>query len=161
VHFVATGCGEEDGMKVEEIAVATSGLDAAAFATSYPHRALVLSASPLPTEPTSDSEVLFLVKSERNPLRGMIAIGRAAENDVVIDHVMVSKRHATLSIEAAGWKIMDLGATNGTFVDGTRLTPFVAYPIKSGARISFGECHARYLDEVGMFEVVHRVHVAV
>ena len=48
-------------------------------------------------------------------------IGRAAENDVVVEDSLVSTRHVTVTLDADGWRIRDLETTNGTFLDGNRV----------------------------------------
>ena len=50
-----------------------------------------------------------------------IRIGRAPDNDVVVDDILVSRYHAELLASAAGFEILDLGSHNGTFVDGRRI----------------------------------------
>jgi ABC-type multidrug transport system ATPase subunit len=51
--------------------------------------------------------------------RPKIRIGRAPDNDVVVDDMLVSRHHAELLITAgAGYEIVDLGSHNGTFLDG-------------------------------------------
>jgi two-component system response regulator AtoC len=54
------------------------------------------------------------------PSTGTLTIGRAARCDVVIDSGSVSRHHANL-IVGADVEIEDLGSSNGTFVDGTRI----------------------------------------
>jgi ABC-type multidrug transport system ATPase subunit len=49
-------------------------------------------------------------------------IGRAEDNDVVVDDLLVSRRHALLRITEGGWELEDLGSANGTFVNGHRIT---------------------------------------
>jgi cytochrome P450/NADPH-cytochrome P450 reductase len=49
-------------------------------------------------------------------------IGRAPDNDIVIDHAPVSRHHAELRIVAGQLRIVDLGSSNGTFVNGQRVT---------------------------------------
>jgi ABC transport system ATP-binding/permease protein len=47
-----------------------------------------------------------------------LRIGRAPENDVVLDYEMVSWHHARLILEASGAiRLEDLGSTNGTFLN--------------------------------------------
>ncbi|MCV7009830.1 ATP-binding cassette domain-containing protein [Mycobacterium gordonae] len=48
-------------------------------------------------------------------------IGRAADNDVVVTDVLVSRYHAQLSPAPAGAQIRDLNSINGTFVNGVRV----------------------------------------
>lgn len=47
-----------------------------------------------------------------------LRIGRAEDNDVVLDDSHVSKHHAELRHSAHGWDIRDLGSSNGTEVNG-------------------------------------------
>ncbi|MGB7590818.1 MAG: ATP-binding cassette domain-containing protein, partial [Terriglobia bacterium] len=50
-----------------------------------------------------------------------ITIGRDASNDVVIDHPVVSKRHAEIIKQDGKVILVDLGSTNGTFVNGIKV----------------------------------------
>ncbi|WP_250550580.1 ATP-binding cassette domain-containing protein [Pseudonocardia sp. H11422] len=49
-------------------------------------------------------------------------IGRLTGNDVVVDDLLVSRRHAVLHRGAAGWRIRDLGSANGTYLGGRAVT---------------------------------------
>lgn len=50
-----------------------------------------------------------------------LTIGRLPDNDVVLDDLLVSRRHAALVRRAdSTWELVDLGSDNGTFVNGTR-----------------------------------------
>ncbi len=49
-------------------------------------------------------------------------IGRSSSCDIVLSEVSVSGRHARLTPELDAFRIIDLGSTNGTFVNGERLT---------------------------------------
>ncbi|MGH9277056.1 MAG: FHA domain-containing protein [Acidimicrobiales bacterium] len=51
-----------------------------------------------------------------------VAVGRANDNDVVIDDAATSRRHLVFERLAAGWSVRDLGSTNGTTVNGAALT---------------------------------------
>lgn len=59
---------------------------------------------------------------------GKITIGRAPDCDQVIDHPMVSGRHARLTMKEGGWLLEDLGSANGTYLNGDRVTA----PVKIG-----------------------------
>ena len=50
-------------------------------------------------------------------------IGSAPACDIQVQEVTVSSRHCRLTRKGAGFVVEDLGSTNGTFVDGVRLTP--------------------------------------
>ena len=55
-------------------------------------------------------------------------IGRAADNDVVLDDPTVSNHHARLSWSGAALVIEDLSSANGTFVDGQAVKSVRARP---------------------------------
>jgi hypothetical protein len=72
------------------------------------------------------------------PLEGdQLIIGRDSVNAVAINDAEISRKHARLTFQGGKYVIEDLGSTNGTFVNGQRLSgPFV---LKSGDVVSFGE----------------------
>ncbi|HEX6872287.1 MAG TPA: FHA domain-containing protein, partial [Micromonosporaceae bacterium] len=51
---------------------------------------------------------------------GRISIGRAMSNDIVVGDLMASREHAELLVGRGGVEIVDLGSSNGTFVNGHR-----------------------------------------
>jgi ABC transport system ATP-binding/permease protein len=52
-----------------------------------------------------------------------LRIGRADDNDVVIDDLLVSRHHAELRRDQhGGWQLVDIGRRNGVFVNGRRVT---------------------------------------
>lgn len=55
------------------------------------------------------------------PLDRTLTIGRAKENDVVLSDPRVSRRHARIEAGAGTATLVDLGSTNGTFVNGERV----------------------------------------
>ncbi|MGW4118713.1 FHA domain-containing protein [Nocardia sp. NPDC004711] len=53
---------------------------------------------------------------------GTLRIGRAADNDIVVPDLMVSRHHAELQVIAEGkYRVVDLDSHNGTYVNGHRI----------------------------------------
>lgn len=50
-----------------------------------------------------------------------IGIGRAADNEIFLDDVTVSRKHARFSFDGDSWTIHDLGSLNGTYVNRSRV----------------------------------------
>ncbi len=50
-----------------------------------------------------------------------LTLGRSPDNDCVLTHDSVSRRHARIRNEGARWIVEDLGSKNGVRVDGTRV----------------------------------------
>jgi len=53
----------------------------------------------------------------------ILRAGRLATLEIVLDDSSVSRRHAEIRATDKGWRVRDLGSTNGTFLNGTRLGP--------------------------------------
>jgi len=54
--------------------------------------------------------------------RPVLTVGRHQENDIVIDHLGVSGKHARVAVEGQSVVLTDLQSTNGTYVNGRRVT---------------------------------------
>ncbi|MCH0538741.1 FHA domain-containing protein [Streptomyces sp. MUM 203J] len=67
-----------------------------------------------------------------------ITLGRAHDSTIVLDDDYASSRHARIYPDHDGqWIVEDLGSTNGTYLDRTRLT--TPTPIPLGAPIRIGK----------------------
>lgn len=80
-----------------------------------------------------------LVFEVRGPV---VTIGRADHNDIVLTNSSVSSRHAELQrTRDGGVKLVDLGSTNGTTVNGVRIT---TVNLRDGDLIEVAEVRLQY-----------------
>jgi pSer/pThr/pTyr-binding forkhead associated (FHA) protein len=74
-----------------------------------------------------------------------INVGRAADNDLPLDHPSISKVHSAMRMNSDGTIIIaDTGSTNGTFVNGRRIAYGEARAIETGDTIAFGDVEVRF-----------------
>ena len=87
---------------------------------------------------------VFLYRESRNRVNVLrdveltipvVTIGRASLNRIHLEHPTVSSRHAEVRKVDGGFELVDLGSTNGTFVNGQRITQTLLQPRD---RISLG-----------------------
>ena len=57
-----------------------------------------------------------------------LIVGRAVNSDVPIYDPTISRQHAQVSLQNGGVLVKDLGSSNGTFLNGSRITEAVAAP---------------------------------
>jgi len=55
-----------------------------------------------------------------------VVVGRAVTSDVPIYDPTISRRHAEVSLTEGGVKVKDVGSSNGTFLNGARITEAIA-----------------------------------
>lgn len=71
------------------------------------------------------------------------SVGRHPESTIYINDHFVSARHAQLAWGPSGWLLTDLGTTNGTYVNGQRISGSVS--IASGDILRFGRVQASFI----------------
>jgi hypothetical protein len=76
------------------------------------------------------------LRGTRLPIAGPIVIGRSPGADIVIADDFISARHARVTPAPGGAVLEDLGSTNGTVLDGRRISGMV--PISAGSVIELG-----------------------
>ena len=96
-----------------------------------------------------DQRPWFDVDGDRYPLLGAITVlGRDNTADVVLDDPGISRRHTEIRVTSDGphlvASIRDLGSTNGTFVNGERIT---SQHLSDGDRVSVGRTTLTYRAE--------------
>jgi len=95
-----------------------------------------------------DRFLLFaLVKTDRNPWADRILVGRAKNNDVVLNNQSVSKVHACFAKNGARMQLSAYETLNPTLLNGAPVTPNgPAIPVNDGADVKFGTVQCRYLE---------------
>jgi pSer/pThr/pTyr-binding forkhead associated (FHA) protein len=98
------------------------------YLTQPPRLVVRLKGRPLKTYPFAGAEM---------------SIGRLPENDIVIDNLSVSRRHAAISSTNEGFTLRDLGSKNGTLLNGKPA---------SDAKLSNGD-----IITIGKYEILFQI----
>ena len=69
----------------------------------------------------------------------VLRLGRSPENNIVCHDHAASRRHAEIRPERGKLEIRDLGSTNGTLIDGHRISAKAWYRLRPGQKIQIGE----------------------
>ncbi len=76
--------------------------------------------------------------------RERLTLGRDAKVDLVLDDASVSHQHAALELGPRGFRIRDLGSTNGIRLNGARVS---SADLKHGDRFALGSVEFCYVVE--------------
>lgn len=68
-------------------------------------------------------------------------LGRGTDCDIVLDDPGVSRHHSEITLEGGAASLRDLGSTNGSFVDGEKVT---AARLNDGSSITLGRTRIRF-----------------
>jgi pSer/pThr/pTyr-binding forkhead associated (FHA) protein len=89
-----------------------------------------------------DLPQLVVVAGDRNlgtryQLDEDMMIGRASSSAIVVDDTYASEQHARLFAGSGGFYVEDVGSTNGTYVNGRK----ISYPfeLREGDRVKIGK----------------------
>jgi hypothetical protein len=81
-------------------------------------------------------------------VRARSTIGRAPSCDLVIPDQFVSRVHASIQRFDDQHVLQDAGSSNGTILNGLRLTPAHAFPLREGDIIEIGKARLVYGDGI-------------
>jgi hypothetical protein len=107
-------------------------------------RTQAVPAAGLPRGPGFEMVVVPVVKRTHDAFRDFIWVGRSSRCDVVLPFESISKLQAQISRGPQGFRILDVGSTNGTEVDGVRLEKNKPVPVPDGATLKFGQVRTRF-----------------
>ncbi|MER5915460.1 FHA domain-containing protein [Streptomyces sp. NPDC001982] len=130
-----------DGRRIEESGVGPGSVLRFGNPSDGPRAVLVGRPAPAADRPSAVSMPnltgTFRQPTTVRPLpERAVRIGRAAGNDLVVDDLIVSRRHAELRAQPDGtYEIVDLGSHNGTFLNGR---PVTRAPVGPGDIVGIG-----------------------
>ncbi|SES23745.1 FHA modulated ABC efflux pump with fused ATPase and integral membrane subunits [Streptomyces sp. yr375] len=130
-----------DGRRVHEWGVGPGTVIHFGSPSDGPYAALSGRPAPAPQRPSAVSMPAltgtFRQPTSVRPLSSRtVRIGRATDNDLVVDDLIVSRRHAELrGLPDGGHEIVDLGSHNGTYLNGL---PVTSAPLGPGDIVGIG-----------------------
>ena len=87
-------------------------------------------------------------RGERFLLNGEeISIGRAADNEIFLDDVTVSRKHGVIHHRDQIFELQDLGSLNGTYVNNNSIARAT---LSHGDEIQFGKFHMLFVQNSGV-----------
>ena len=100
-------------------------------------------AEPINSSPRLVDAALVLLNGERITLdTDSLKIGRQASCRIVFNDSNVSREHAQLRRSVDGWKLLDLDSTNGTKINGVKITE--EQLLVNGDELGFGTSSAKF-----------------
>jgi hypothetical protein len=100
---------------------------------------------------------VFLLQKKAGSMGPNIFLGRAPTNDIVLAGVSVSKSHAQVThiADTGRYQIADMFSSNGTYVNGEKIHPFVEHQINDYDPISLGpHYHLIYHSPQALYELL-------
>src|SRR5262249_14150804 len=96
---------------------------------------------------SAQQALLLVLNGQRLGTRSVLSdkpidIGRDSNAGLVLDADSVSRRHARVETTPNGYRLTDLGSTNGTYVNGMRVRE---HALRDGDRIQIGKTLIKYI----------------
>ncbi len=84
-------------------------------------------------------------KTEEFPLaQAIVNLGRAVDNDLSLPYATVSLHHARVLADSSGCRVLDLGSSNGTRLNGVEIPVKVAQTLREGDLVEIGPFQLSY-----------------
>ena len=129
--------------------VYTNGMGGKTFEPPPPQRDVLLEPDSMVFQVLDGGQLIPLTERKEH------TIGRVSEGQIIMPDIDltshrayeygVSRLHAVLKKKDGKVIIMDLGSSNGTYVDGTRLKPESEHTLSNGNILSFGKLKIQFL----------------
>lgn len=85
------------------------------------------------------------VRLSMKPGGKRLSVGRVSDNELSLNDTSVSKIHAALTMNGQGTLLVaDTGSTNGTYINGRRISYGEARQIEDGDVVGFGDVEVRF-----------------
>ena len=81
------------------------------------------------------------------PVPATCSLGRAESNYVILKDKKASRNHALIHVQGGEYWLVDFGSTNGTLVNGRRVT--LPTPLRNGDRLMIGDTALTFHHEAG------------
>lgn len=76
-----------------------------------------------------------------------VTIGRFTASEILVPEKSLSKTHARIILADGVYSISDLGATNGTFVNGKKLAEYSSFQLRHNDQIRAGSVVFKFVEK--------------
>src|SRR5436305_1005484 len=74
-----------------------------------------------------------------------LGAGRASDNELMLEDISVSRRHARLTFDAGQMTVEDLGSANGSYLGSQRLAPNIPALVPADQAARLGDVELRFI----------------
>ena len=110
-----------------------------------------ISNKPPPARPAKDGEFKLVVhwmggaSQEYRLDKPSLTVGRKSGNDIIVDHHTVSATHLKMDMADGVFTVTDLDSTNGTLINGQRISPGTPQKLDLGDVIRIGDLNGNWV----------------
>jgi hypothetical protein len=107
-----------------------------------------------PVSAAAAYEVYPVTKKPGAPFAEMITLGRTNNNDIVLDHVTISRFHLYFRKRGEVWVVADAGSKNGSALGDQPMEARHEYDLRSGMQIKIGEVQTTFLASDELYQLL-------
>lgn len=124
-----------------EWAVPLSGVDVSVAVTKLP------GGTGVEQRPLGGDALCFALKV---PNGTILKVGRAADNEVVVSDLSISRLHVQLELKEGKWSLVPLSETKKTLVHGAEIARGTSIELQSGQVLELGGVRVTFCDAAGL-----------